>query len=101
MDAIRTAWSGKENLALVFWGYFVLGQIGFGLAMGMIGALSVIYELEFIAIIFAVFMLLPFVIWSTWSVWVCAFNVKWQPWGYAARTIVFLIVITKVYEFVN
>jgi len=97
MKAIKEAWYGKERLSLVFWGYYVLGGLGIGVLLGTTLGLSAVYGVQYLGIIFGI-LIFPYFIWSTWSVWACAFNVHWKPLGYVARAIVALSVIHWIYN---
>ena len=101
MDALIKAWRGSEKLSIVFWGYFVLGHIGFALIAGIIGGYSGIFNIPYVAILFSILFYLPFIVWSLWSVWNCAFNVEWKPWAYIARGVTLIVVIQKIYYLVN
>ncbi|MCG7870797.1 MAG: hypothetical protein N0C83_14555 [Candidatus Thiodiazotropha lotti] len=90
---IKSAWTGKEKLSLVFWGYYISGQLGLAL---LIGAFLVFIPSETAQIIAAVLLFLPYVIWASWSVWACAYNVEQKYWGHAARVVVVISVMSAI-----
>ena len=79
MDAIKKAWKGTENLALVFWGYFIFDQLSISILAGTIGAIGRISGNSRIAATLIIIIVMPFIIWVYRSLWKCAFNVKWKP----------------------
>ncbi|MCG7899528.1 MAG: hypothetical protein JAY99_05665 [Candidatus Thiodiazotropha lotti] len=90
---IKSAWSGKEKLSLVFWGYYISGQLGLAL---LVGTLLILIPSETAQIIAAVLLLLPYLIWASWSVWTCAYNVGQKYWGHAARAVVVISVMSAI-----
>ncbi|MBV2091682.1 MAG: hypothetical protein KUF72_12430 [Candidatus Thiodiazotropha sp. (ex Ctena orbiculata)] len=90
---IKSAWSGNEKRTLVFWGYYLSGQLGLGL---LVGTLLVVIPSETVQITAAVLLLLPYVIWVSWSVWACAYNVGQKYWGHAARVVVVISVMSAI-----
>lgn len=101
MDEIKAAWNGKAPLVRVFWLYYFLGHLTLGALVGVTAAILETNGLSSGIIILATLIVLPYVVWSTWSVWACAFNVKWRPWGYMARAYVVFIIVDTTYEFVS
>ncbi|MBW9257791.1 MAG: hypothetical protein K1562_09200 [Candidatus Thiodiazotropha sp. (ex. Lucinisca nassula)] len=91
--SIKSAWSGNEKLSLVFWGYYISGQLGLGL---LVGTLLVVIPSETVQITAAVLLLLPYVVWVSWSVWACAYNVGQKFWGHAARVVVVISVMSAI-----
>ena len=70
---------GRERLWIVFWLYCVLGTLLVTLLL-FISNLPARAIAETLAVLYAVYLL-----WAHYSLWTCAFNVKWRPWGYVAR----------------
>lgn len=90
---IQRALSGKEKLSLVFWGYYILGQLGLAL---LAGALLTFIPSETARFALTAILVLPYMIWASWSVWVCAYNVDQKYWGHAARAVVVISVASAV-----
>jgi hypothetical protein len=79
-------WNGKSPLWVAYWIWGVL--VGNILAFLLIATLGV----------FGFLIFMPYAIWSTVSIWRCAFNTNWIGWGYIART---LVVIVFIVGFIN
>ncbi|MEW8494953.1 MAG: hypothetical protein AB2604_14205 [Candidatus Thiodiazotropha taylori] len=93
LEFISSAWSGKEKLSLVFWGYYILGQLGIAL---LVGTLLTFIQSETAQIALSAILVLPYMIWASWSVWACAYNVEQKYWGHAARAVVVISVASAV-----
>lgn len=70
---------GQERLWVVFWLYCLVGTVVVALLLAMSGlpppAITTALAVAFMV----------YVLWAHYSLWTCAFNTKWRPWGYAAR----------------
>ena len=90
MDIIKKAWRGEEKLWKVYWLYSVLGGIAvsvmFGVVLNIVAALLGLGPVHYIGIAF----MLAFYVWSTVSIWRCAWNVKVKFWGYLVRIFIVL-----------
>ena len=86
---LKQCLTGQEQLGKVFWLFYIVGTIGITYVGWMIfGLIAILMDMEFIILIFFFLVALPYFIWATCSVWNCAFNVGWKPWGYIARVVV-------------
>jgi hypothetical protein len=82
---------GQERLWVVFWLYCVLGTFLLTLLL-LMSDLSAPAIVDTLSIFYLVYLL-----WAHYSLWTCAFNAKWRPWGYAARVYAcVLIAVTTV-----
>ena len=63
---------GQERLWVVFWLYCVLGIVGL---MTLLSVPNMFFDV----------VLMLWVLWAHYSLWTCAFNTHWRPYGYAAR----------------
>ncbi len=99
MEEIQAAWKGNIPLVRAFWAYYFIGQIFIAVMLGAIGALLDSIGLWYVTVGLVVLVVLPYVIWSSWSVWTCAFNVKRRPWGYVARLVIVINVIGIIQNF--
>jgi len=83
-------WFTEKRLAVVFWVYFVEGLSFNSLTLYLVVVVSIAAPSSFTTPIFIsmVILVILYYIWSTISVWKCAANVSWKPWGYIARFVV-------------
>jgi len=87
---------GRERLAVVFWRYWVLGQLGVVLLLVAGASLVEHVQPEIVKILASVLIAIPVLAYEIWvlvSLWTCAFNVRAMFWGYCARAYVVLIAI--------
>ncbi len=98
MVAVIKSWKGEERLSVVFWIYFVIGQVVIALLLSSLSKVSQDMGASYMRLIFTMAFVVPYMVWTTWSVWRCAFNVSWAPWGYVARLLILILVIEKVYR---
>ena len=89
MDAFR----GRERLAIVFWYYWVLGQLG--VVLLFLGAWALIEHVPpgILKVVVGLLVAIPVVAYEIWvlvSLWTCAFNVKTKIWAYVVRAYVVL-----------
>lgn len=78
---------GEQRLKQAFWLLYVTGGAvvwGLAQAVAWTGAPGRILP-GALAVLAVAFLPLAYRVWAAVSVWACAFNVDWQPWGYAAR----------------
>jgi hypothetical protein len=70
---------GRERLWVVFWLYCVLGSVGL---LVFLAVFNLSLEVA----------LIVYVLWAHYSLWTCAFNTNWRPFGHAARIYACVIV---------
>ncbi|MCG8106538.1 MAG: hypothetical protein JAY65_07600 [Candidatus Thiodiazotropha endolucinida] len=85
--------SGKEKLSLLFWGYYISGQLGLAL---LVGTLLTYIPIGTAQIALSAILVLPYMIWANWSVWACAYNVEQKYWDHAARVVVVITVMSAI-----
>jgi hypothetical protein len=78
---VTSAWNGDTHLWKAFWLYSLMGlNSGVLIAGYVFGLVGIPYFAVWIAIA-------PVAVWAAVSVWRCAFNSRWQGWGYLARAV--------------
>ncbi len=87
-QSLRAHWDGRASLASAYWFVGVLGSLVLSFVVYFIDllgwpSLSIAVRVMFVA----------YIVFALVSVWRCAWNTSWKPWGYIARTIVALNLI--------
>ncbi len=88
MRIIFSPLKGVEKLWKVFWIY----NVTLGLVLSFV--LQVIGHLAILPLLY-IFLLIG-ILWTIWilvGLWKCAFNTKWEGWGYLARAFVVLSIL--------
>ena len=91
MDAIKASWKGNERLWKVFWIYNWLFGAAFDLAWKAAEP-----RLPIAAEVVLALLGLVWGVWVIVSLWRCAFNASWRPWGYIARGLVVVSVLAGI-----
>jgi hypothetical protein len=99
----KRCWMGKEPLWRVFWGWFVCGHgtilgcsVGFmvlAMLLGFVvspGSLSSGIAGMATGAVLLVLAAVPYTIWSSVSVWRCAYNCIDQRWGHVVRGVILI-----------
>jgi len=97
VEAIR----GRERLVVVFWYYFVLGELGLVLLLVAASTAVPMVRAPLLMGVLTVAFAVPLVAYHLWvmvSLWTCAFNVRLRFWGYLARGYVAILGIGSVLE---
>jgi len=84
MNWIIRAWKGEEKLWKVFWFGGVIIDAGFTSIKKILG------HTEFTDALFAISAGI-YLVWLFVSEWRCAFNAKWNGWGYIMRGFIILM----------
>jgi hypothetical protein len=92
MTRILRALRGQERLAVVFWGYCIVGTLLVGVVMFWAFRLFSILHRTFGNLATGV-LFVAYFLWAYVSLWRCAFNAKQRAWGYAARCYAVVVVI--------
>ena len=88
MDEIKQAWRGEEKLWKVFWIYNFL----FGAFINW--CLDNVEKANFEPLTWLLLIITPvWIVWVAVSMWRCAFNSDWRPWGYIVRGLLVLCVV--------
>jgi hypothetical protein len=88
-DFVTRAWAGRERLWKVYWVYGVLASVGLLLVLRMLLAVGMPQVLMFAIVA-------PYQVWLVVSTWRCAFNADWRGWGYIARFLTVVSVLTTI-----
>lgn len=99
MGFFKRAWRGEEKLWKVFWLYGVL----------LYTVLSLVFLVLLVPVVLASLMIpafglvpfiimLPYTVWVWVAVWRCAWNAKWRLWGYVARILVVVVILSTLYS---
>ena len=96
MRTVSDSWNGVEDLWVVFWVHNIL--LG-----GIISYVIDSLEDQGIDPLYGMFTLFALVwsIWVTVALWRCAFNSKWQGWGYIVRAVIGLCIAVLMVAIVN
>ena len=83
---------GKRLLWPLFWLWFIgvwCVLVGIILFFGAVALRSNVFLDEWLK--WVLLLLIIYVVWVLVSLWRCAFNVKWNGWGYLTRVVVLVM----------
>jgi len=96
---IKQHWKGERNLGSAFW---IIGGVGAFLYVAAVIAIAFLVsdlmpgDKDFRFSVFLGILIVlpvPYLIFSWVSIWRCAWNTRWQGWGYIARFIVVVEIV--------
>ena len=85
-QSLRAHWNGQASLASAYWLIGVLGGVVFSVLFNLLASSPIAL------LIFLVWV--PYTVFALVSIWRCAWNTSWKGWGYIARALVLLNVLS-------